>query len=267
MRIGLFGLVLGLGLVGLWLGCDAPAECQGDNVSYMNCIVPTLTSNCSGSGGCHGGDQPAKGLQLEKVGEIYASITNRTVFAAGTTYEMIKPGDPEKSWLYIKMLINPPPPEGDSMPPYLRPPMSASQLKMFSTWIKEGAKNDDPNYTGGTDTTVTPPTIPSDVKDVSFSTTIKPLLESKCGTSGCHDANTKVANVILAGDFLDALLTQKSLNGKYSLIKAGAPEDSLLAIKTLTKRPTDAGSQMPPGGMDEKSIAQVWVWIKEGAKK
>lgn len=266
MRIGLIGIVLGLGLTGLWLGCDAPAECQGDNVSYTKCIVPTLTANCSGSGGCHGGDDPANGVQLEKVNEIYDSITNRKVVAGGKTYDMVKPGDPENSWLYIKMLINPPPPVGNSMPPNLRPPMSASQLEMFATWIREGAKNDDPNYKGGNNE-VTPPTIPADVKDVSFSATIKPLLEAKCGTAGCHDSTTKSANVILAGDFIDTLMTQKSLNGSYDMIKAGAPEESLLSLKLLATRPTNAGSRMPPGGMDEKSIAQVWVWIKEGAKK
>lgn len=249
------------------IACDAPPECQGSNVSYTRCIVPTLTSNCSGSGGCHGGDKPEKNLQLEKIPEIYDAIFKKVVFAGGQSRTLVIPGDPDNSYLYIKMKLNPP--DGSVMPPDLRPLLSASQLKMFFTWIKEGAKNDDPNYKS-TDNPVEKPYIPADVKDVSYKTTIMPLLQKSCGIAGCHTTQANLANVVLDGDFYDKVVGKKSLNGAYELIKKDTPAESLILVKTLAKRPQNAGSLMPPTGyspLDERSIAQLWVWIEEGAKK
>lgn len=255
-------------MLAVWLvACDPPPECQGTNVSYTRCIVPTLTANCSGSGGCHGGDRPEKNLQLEKIPEIYDSIYKKTVSAGGVARTLVIPGDPENSYLYVKMKSNPP--AGSIMPPDLRPLLSASQLQMFYTWIKEGAKNDDPYYKS-TDNPVEKPTIPADVKNVSYKTTIMPLLQNSCGFAGCHTAKANLSGVVLDGDFYDAVVGKKSLNGAYELIKKSTPAESLILVKTLSKRPQNAGSQMPPSGftpLDSRSIAQLWVWIEEGAKK
>jgi hypothetical protein len=75
----------------------------------------------------------AVGLDLETIGKIYDGVI-----------VYVKAGDPAGSYLMQKM--GPNPPAGARMPPYLRPVLSDSQMKMFETWINEGAKNDDPNY-------------------------------------------------------------------------------------------------------------------------
>lgn len=247
-------------------GCDPRQECQGSNVSYIKCIRPALRANCSGDG-CHGGAQPAVALDLETVGKIYPGLFKQ-VFAGDKTYEMVKAGDPDNSYLMIKMRPNPP--VGDQMPPYLRPILSDSQMKMFTTWINEGAKNDDPDYKPTGTVTVEPPkNIPADVKDVSYETVIKPLLAKKCGeTQYCHTATDKAANVDLITDAYTALVGVQSLSKKYEYVTASKPLESLLYIKLLETRPTDAGSKMPPGAsLSEKEIAQIYVWINEGAKK
>lgn len=267
MRSAIVGLMCILPIV--FGACDAPEECRGTNVSYVRCIRPALTSNCSG-GGCHGKVKPEANLDLETIGKIYDNIYKKVVSAGGKTYTMVIPEDPNNSYLMIKMRPNPP--VGDRMPPYLRPFLSDSQMRMFDTWIQEGAKNDDPNYKPPPkDIKVKPPTvIPKDVVNVSFKTTIKPMYKMLCSTNGgCHHSSAKAANLDLDQEAWKATVNKKSLSGTYALVQPGKPLESLMYIKLLNERPSAAGSKMPPAGLHqptEKEIAQLYVWILEGAK-
>ena len=183
---------------------------------------------------------------------------------------MVTPGNPQKSYLYLKMLTQRSPEEGDRMPPFPRPLLSPSQLKMFETWIKEGALNDDPNYKAKVDVKITKPALASEIKGVDFRKDIQPVFEKKCGISGCHDATTKSAGLTLVGDFYDSIVGKPSSNSAYDWIKKSKPAESLIYVKLLDSRPQSAGSRMPPKGFDdltEREKSQVWVWIEEGAKK
>jgi len=132
-------LVLLSSLSTLFSGCDA--ICPPSNVSFKNCIVPTLEANCAGSG-CHGGDEAAYGLVLDKdhYKNLYGTKESRKKSVLNDTFFMVDPGKADKSALYIKMLDTYATVGGDKMPPY-RGNMTQAQLDMIKAWINEGAKN------------------------------------------------------------------------------------------------------------------------------
>ncbi|HAA58514.1 MAG TPA: hypothetical protein DCE42_27375 [Myxococcales bacterium] len=266
MRIGLFVLaaaILGCSL----LACEPPTECQGDsNISYIKCIRPTLTANCTG-GHCHGEDEPGKGLRLDEIGKIYDNMVNKQVAAGGTTHILIKPGDHENSYLYLKMLQDKPA-EGGRMPIGFRPFLSESQMKMFRVWINEGAKNDDPNYTPP-DTEAKKPEIPAGIENVSFKNDIQAIFKKSCLGQGCHGKTGFSGNLNLEENTLANILNKDSLNPDFKHIVPGKPLESYILVKVLDddKRPDTAGSRMPFGTpLTTEEIAKIYVWIEEGAK-
>lgn len=87
-----------------------------------------------------------------------------------------------------------------------------------------------------------------DTTDVTFSATISPVLQSKCATSGCHDAGTQSSGVNLSA---------------YSGAKSIAVNGSLMqVINHASGYPA-----MPQGGakLDDCTIAKIQKWVNDGA--
>ena len=115
------------------VSCVPLAACPETYVSFKACVQPLLLANCTG-GGCHGGDKPEFGLQLEK--DIYKNIVGKDS-GQGFPMKFIEAGAPDKSYLYLK-LIQDKPTSGKRMP-LDRGTLFEAHTKAIQQWIKEGA--------------------------------------------------------------------------------------------------------------------------------
>ncbi|RYE23870.1 MAG: hypothetical protein EOP51_09185 [Sphingobacteriales bacterium] len=86
-----------------------------------------------------------------------------------------------------------------------------------------------------------------DTSNVTFAQTIKPIIDSKCATSGCHDAAT------LAGGYNFTV---------YGGVRAA--RNRMVGAITWAS----GYSQMPKGmnKLDDCSIAKITKWINDGAQ-
>jgi hypothetical protein len=121
-------------------GPTRPAE-QG---AFHETVRPILNSMCSG---CHSGAAPVGGLSFAETLSS-ASIVSQLVDVpsnAGGAFARVVPGQPEQSWLYLKVSdmaksagctgnCN-----AQSMPPTGRVELSSDQLSALSAWIQSGA--------------------------------------------------------------------------------------------------------------------------------
>jgi hypothetical protein len=130
-----FGYVLVI-LITIWSTWTCKDQVAGDdinkivfpdsNVSYSKHVEPLFLSVCAIPGGCHAGDEPAAGVNLETYNDAISKVG------------IILRGDPENSRLI--WAIEGRDPNVPRMPLDL-PPLNANQIKGLKTWIKEGAKN------------------------------------------------------------------------------------------------------------------------------
>lgn len=120
------------------IGNECPTSGTAGNastVSYANDIVPLfIETNCL-STACHGGIVPSSRFDLR---------TYESTFIAGDDARQIgaceiTPGDPDNSFLMEK-LRSADPRVGLQMP-LEREPLTAAQLAIIETWIREGAQN------------------------------------------------------------------------------------------------------------------------------
>jgi len=121
---------------------------SGVNASLDGCpVVPTfaeveriLTGNCLGVG-CHQGSFPANDMSLEE-GMAYDEIVGVTPFNADAE-EMgllrVDPGDPDNSYLLLKIGTVPPPILGNPMPLF-EDPLSERDIQIVRDWIAAGAQ-------------------------------------------------------------------------------------------------------------------------------
>jgi len=98
-----------------------------------------------------------------------------------------------------------------------------------------------------------PQLVPFDCADVSYSTHIQPIWDSKCATTGCHDGNRE-PNLLSEVSYVN--LTA----GGY--VDLNIPEES-----SLFKSVDFIENAMPPGGpkLPTQDIELVRCWISEGA--
>lgn len=92
-------------------------------------------------------------------------------------------------------------------------------------------------------------------KELSYASDINPIFQKSCALSGCHASGSKAPDLSTANSY-------KSLaDGGY--FKANDPDNSEL-IFWLTGKKSPA---MPLGNApDQDIIANVYAWIKQGAK-
>lgn len=95
----------------------------------------------------------------------------------------------------------------------------------------------------------------SELREVSYSQEIAPIINSNCTFSGCHGDSV----------FQEFKLTNydKVINAG---VTAGAPEKSELykVLKTLNKE--EIMPRKPYAPLSEKQIQLIYVWIGQGAK-
>ena len=103
--------------------------------------------------------------------------------------------------------------------------------------------------------------------DVSFSSDIQPIFTASCAISGCHDASTGSAGLVLTEgkaytQLVDVTSTQDASKKR---VTPGDTTNSYLVMK-LEGRGT-VGSEMPPGGtLSAEEIQRIKDWIDNGAE-
>lgn len=114
--------------------------------------------------------------------------------------------------------------------------------------------------------------------EVSFKTTIVPIVTSNCSLPACHGDSKNSLGIYLPQDgaqIYKAFLAPATTNLKLDYVKAGSPDDSFVMRKldgthcTLDKDCVKGtcGEEMPPGGtlsLDDRHAFRRW--IAQGAK-
>lgn len=130
-------------------------------VCFERDVLPIFTSNCAMSG-CHDRATARDG----KIFTDYSGIIRE-----------VDPGRPGHSEIYEKITEDE---EEDRMPPPPKNRLTAEQIETIRKWIEQGALNtkcSEPGSGGGCDTV-----------NVTFSGTVKPILQNNC--VGCHSGPT-----------------------------------------------------------------------------
>jgi hypothetical protein len=124
-------------------GTTDPGTTAPETGFFATQVRPMLDSTC---GGCHSAIGPSAGLTLGGMGISSVDVREGLVGVKATNgeYSLIEPGDPARSWVYLKA-------SGDvskatcmaacdreKMPPS-GPGLSAAQLQTLSKWITDGA--------------------------------------------------------------------------------------------------------------------------------
>jgi uncharacterized membrane protein len=193
-----------------------------DSVTFVQDILPIFLSSCATSG-CHNASSHREGYTLDS----YSNITNRS----GSIIPFNASGS--KIFEVVTDIEN-----DDRMPPPPRQKLTSEQIALLQQWINEGALNSD--Y----------PDITCDTANVTFSGSVKPILQSRC--ISCH-SNTAAAS---AGGNIKL--------EDYADVKIRTDNGSLLsAIKHLS-----GYSQMPKESakLDNCSIRKIEKWIELGTQ-
>lgn len=140
------------------------AFCNSDTVYFKNTVQPLIQTACAYSG-CH----DAASHEDDVILDTYTNIINTG---------KVKAGNPDDSKLY-KVITETD--SDDIMPPLPNQPLSAAQINIIYNWIMQGAKNN--------------ACLQCDTLNVTYSQTIKPIIESLCKT--CHNPYMLSGNLIL----------------------------------------------------------------------
>jgi hypothetical protein len=209
----LFGILL-LALL-LCAACTQEKAIGVDPVCFQRDVLPILIANCTQSG-CHNSNDRAEGLEFTS----YAQVVSHGV----------NPGDYQSSQLY-QVLITP---GKEQMPkkPYNR--LTAEQIGIIALWIEQGARNTNCSSTS------------CDVSKVTYSKTVKPILDRSCNS--CHGGNAPSANIDLT------LYT-----GVKKYVNNGKLFGSINHDPGFSRMPT-GGSKLPAC-----EISSIKEWIRLGA--
>ena len=113
-------------------------------------LPPTLSSiqdavftpSCA-TNGCHDSKTAIGALDLEK-GKSFGQLVNQPAQNVGAQDDQllrVKPGDPDHSFLVLK--IEPHLPVSDGVPmPNGKKPLSQEEIDAIAQWVRDGAKND-----------------------------------------------------------------------------------------------------------------------------
>ncbi|RMF61073.1 MAG: hypothetical protein D6746_06025 [Bacteroidetes bacterium] len=132
-QVILFGV-----LVGLLAGCEH-ADPLGENtpppseVSFAD-VQNIFTASCALSG-CHTGTFPPQGLNLS-AGQAYGNLVG-VPSQEDPSLNRVEPGDPDRSYLYLK-ITGAPGIRGGRMP-LGRDPLPQAQIDLIRAWIEAGA--------------------------------------------------------------------------------------------------------------------------------
>lgn len=188
-------------------------DCDPDSVYFVNDVLPLIVNNCTESG-CHDAD----GEEVEAL-TSYEEIMNSGYVNAF---------DPNEGELIEKLTDD----GDDRMPPPPNAPLTSAQIDLLSTWINQGAMNNE--CSGGCDTT-----------NVSYSGTIALTMDTYC--TGCHSGASPSGGIDLTS---------------YDGVAAIAADGSLLGSVQH-----EAGwVAMPYGGswLPDCKIDEIRIWVENG---
>lgn len=106
-------------------------------VSLSGQVQPILIRDCTG-GACHGGRNPAQGLDLSSAAVSYSNLVNVASSQCATT-KRVQPSQPDQSYLMWKLQGSGPCFSGSQMPK--GQPLSAADQATIRGWIAIGAPN------------------------------------------------------------------------------------------------------------------------------
>lgn len=196
------------------------------NVNYKDHILPIFEQHCAE---CHGADDPEEGLQ----------VTTYQALMAGSIYgSVIKPGDPDNSYLVEMVVTGKMPKKGADL--------NQTELDTIIAWVKAGAPE-----TGSATAEAAAPTV--DLANVSFQNDVLPLFMEHCAE--CHGDDEPEEGLML-NSYKNVMAG--SIYG--SVVKPGDPENSYLVEMIAT-------GKMPKKGPDltQEQVDLVVAWIKAGA--
>ncbi|MEZ4735224.1 MAG: c-type cytochrome domain-containing protein [Caldilineaceae bacterium] len=209
----------------------ATAEPSTDlaNVNFQDHVLPIFEQHCAE---CHGEDDPEEGLQL---------TTYKGVMAGSFYGSVIKPGDPEGSYLLELVVTGQMPKRG--------PDLSQAEIDTIIAWINAGAPE-----TGAatTEATATEDTATASAA-VSFQNDVLPLFVEHC--SECHGDDEPEEGLVLTS-YKDVMAG--SVYG--SVIKPGEPDGSYLVELVATGQMPKRGADLTPDQVDT-----IVAWIEAGA--
>jgi mono/diheme cytochrome c family protein len=221
---------------GLPVGAPAAAASQPltgttadlSNVNYNDNILPIFEQHCAE---CHGADNPEEGLQL---------TTYKTALAGSIYGAVIKPGDPDNSYLVEMVTTGQMPKKG--------PDLTPAEIETIVAWIKAGAPEQ-----GNANAAPAAAAPAVDLANVSFAKDVLPIFQDRC--SECHGSDEPEEGLVLTS-YKDVMAG--SIYG--AVVKPGAPDDSYLVEMIST-------GKMPKKGDDltKAQIDTIVAWIKAGA--
>ena len=126
--------LLGCGGVNLPVDPGTPGT-PNLNPKFAADIAPIFDVSCAMSG-CHAKSHPAKDLPLTATSSYDNTVGIPSTEQPGIL--LVKPGDPDNSYLYQKLIETAA--TGDVMPPAGR--LSSAQIQTIRAWIANGANKD-----------------------------------------------------------------------------------------------------------------------------
>lgn len=187
---------------------DAKSEQQA--VSFYQHIRPLVQAHCQG---CH---QPAK-----PQGDYVMTTYEQLIKGGESGDAAVVPGQPDDSYLIDQIT----PVDGEAAMPQGKPPLSADELKLFRTWIAQGAHDDTPENAGERFDRDHPPTYvrPQVITALDYSPD-----GSKLAISGFHEVLLfQTANWEPAGRLIGMSARIESIqfspDGKWLAVTGGRP--------------------------------------------
>jgi len=194
--------------------------CDSNVIYFEQDVLPILVSNCAFSG-CHNAASAQDGVILESYETVMQTAD-------------VEPFNLNDSELWEVLVDND---LDDRMPPDPTPALSQTQISTITTWILQGALNLECDENIGE----------CDTDEVSFSTFVKPIIESHC--QGCHSGNTPSGGIDLT---------------THSNIQIYANNGKLYGA--IAHQP--GFEAMPQGGakLEDCTIEKIKSWIDAGAE-
>jgi hypothetical protein len=212
--IAVFWLITTVASSGLTSGCTNEYIEDVSGICFESEVLPIFQSNCTQSG-CHNATDRAEGYNLTN----YAGIMRG-----------VDPGNFKNSKVYTSLISL-----TDPMPRKPYNPLTVEQVSLIALWIEQGAQN-----------TTGCGAVNCDTTNVSYSSSIKPILNAYC--NGCHAGSAPQGDIDLT-----------SYNEVKKYVNSGALLGSIAHDA--------AYSPMPKGGnkLNSCNIALIQKWIDSGA--
>lgn len=189
---------------------------KNGEICFQRDVLPIVQSNCAKSG-CHDVTTRQKGFAFVNYDGVLRGID---------------PGRPDNSEIYEKITET----RSDKrMPPPPNTPLTSQQIATIRQWILEGARN-----------TICPPEDVCDTGTVTYSGTLRPILDKYC--IGCHSGTNPPKGIDLT---------------RYADVRTVATDGRLRGVTARLPGYTP----MPFGGdrLPQCEIDKIAAWINRGA--